>query len=632
MPTIDTMEERTNSSAAGVGDAELLRRFIDDRDAAAMTAIIQRHGPLVMGLCRGILRNEQDAADAFQTTFLVLLKNAASIGKPASLSSWLHGVACRVALRARSQAARRRERESAAMASNESSHADNPGDAETLRLIHEELSNLPEVMRLPLILCCVEGASREDAARQLGWTLGSLKGRLERAREMLHRRLTRRGVVLSMAALTGVLAGQGAVKVPAALAASTVNSLVLVAAGKSILGGVVSANAAALTTGVLLSMKVAKVKIAAVVAVAVLLTAGTSVVVVQTVKGMIAARQQPAPLELATAEGVMILGAPAAGGSGNLAGGTFSDNEIRLTEPEAASRENLKKLGLAMHNYHDSHNSFPGAAIKGADGKPLLSWRVALLPFVEQADLYSQFKLDEPWDSPHNLALVERMPAVFDSPGVANKAPNETLFQVFTGPETVFPESGGLDIREIRDGTSQTLLIAEAGVAVPWTKPADLPYASNQPLPRLGGIGPDGLVVGGITPDGFLAVRADGSAAKFSHVKRILPEETLRAMITASGGEPIPVEPVLGASPTDALQTKVECQFEQTPLKDIAEFVSKVHQVPLKLDAGVDGTTPVTVAYSGSLKGLLGEVLPSLGLEYVSDATGIVIRKKQGET
>jgi hypothetical protein len=188
-----------------------------------------------------------------------------------------------------------------------------------------------------------------------------------------------------------------------------------------------------------------------------------------------------------------------------------------------------------MHKYHDSHGSFPAAAIKGANGNLLLSWRVALLPFLGQAELYSEFKLDEPWDSAHNLAITERMPAVFDSPGVANKAPNETLYQVFTGPDTLFPDSGGVRLQDIRDGASHTLLIVEGGTAVPWTKPVDLPYVADQPLPQLGGIGPDGRVVGGISPGGFLAVYVDGSTSTITHQKDT--EAALRARITPAASD-----------------------------------------------------------------------------------------------
>ena len=155
----------------GRSDAELLRLFVEQHDQPAMTAIVGRHGPLVMGLCRNMLKNEQDAADAFQATFLVLLKKARSIGKPASLASWLHAVACRVALRARSQSMRRQKHEWSGtdmtpMAFAVEPAGEEPG-TETVGLIHQELCKLPERFRLPVILCYLEGESREAAAKRL---------------------------------------------------------------------------------------------------------------------------------------------------------------------------------------------------------------------------------------------------------------------------------------------------------------------------------------------------------------------------------------------------------------------------------------------------------------------------------
>lgn len=280
-------ERVTTADATSASDAELLRRFLTNRDPAAMTAIIERHGPLVMGLCRGILRNEQDAADAFQTTFLVLLKNAASIAKPASLPSWLHGVACRVAVRSRSQSRKRRQHESSGVTMS----TENPipselvADAETLQLIHQELRRLPEQLRLPLILCGLQGRSREQAAEQLGWSLRSVKDRLERARALLFTRLCRRGVALSAAAVTALLAKQGTAAVPAALASSTVNAMVLVGTGKSAVVGVVSANVASLTKGVVFSMKLAQIKSGALVLAALLFLGFSSLVLVGAVYG-----------------------------------------------------------------------------------------------------------------------------------------------------------------------------------------------------------------------------------------------------------------------------------------------------------------------------------------------------------
>src|SRR5262245_9623204 len=125
-------------------------------------------------------------------------------------------------------------------------------------------------------------------------------------------------------------------------------------------------------------------------------------------------------------------------------------------------------LALAMHNYKADHTYFPPAAIY-EDGKPLLSWRVALLSVVDKG-LYQQFKLDEPWDSKHNMKLLEKMPAVYGTHGT------ETFYQVFTGPDTAFDGMKGLEDRDFTDGNETTVLIVEGGTAVPWTKPADLEW------------------------------------------------------------------------------------------------------------------------------------------------------------
>jgi hypothetical protein len=194
------------------------------------------------------------------------------------------------------------------------------------------------------------------------------------------------------------------------------------------------------------------------------------------------------------------------------------------------SSNNLKGLALAMHNYEKEFGHLPPAAITAKDGKPLLSWRVALLrqlPIGEN-DLYREFKLDEPWDSEHNKKLIARMPTWYEPPvKPAGWQPNTTFYQVFTGQQTLFPPRGtwSLPMVEASDGTANTLLIVEAFEAVPWTKPADLPYDPARPLPQLGGI----------FPGGFQAVMADGRTARF--LPKDIPPATLRALITPNGGE-----------------------------------------------------------------------------------------------
>jgi hypothetical protein len=174
---------------------------------------------------------------------------------------------------------------------------------------------------------------------------------------------------------------------------------------------------------------------------------------------------------------------------------------------------NLKQLSLAMHAYHDEHRTLPPHAVFDNEGKPLLSWRVLVLPYLDQQDLYQQFRLDEPWDSPHNHKLLARMPAVYLHPArPAGEEPFATHCQVFVGPGAAFEGERGLRLlHDFPDGSANTILIAEAARAVPWTKPEDLPYAPDRPLPRLGG-----LFRGGV----FYIAYADGSVQCF------LPEPT----------------------------------------------------------------------------------------------------------
>jgi hypothetical protein len=161
------------------------------------------------------------------------------------------------------------------------------------------------------------------------------------------------------------------------------------------------------------------------------------------------------------------------------------------------------------------------------EGKPLLSWRVAVLPYIEQGDLYKQFHLDEPWDSPHNITLLSKMPVIYRAPGSKAKKipPNHTICHVFVGKGAAFEGREGVRFpRDFPDGTSNTILVVEAGEPVPWTKPEDLVYDPNGPLPDLRSV----------FKDGFRVSLADGSTR---WVRKDMSETTLRAAITRNGGE-----------------------------------------------------------------------------------------------
>jgi RNA polymerase sigma factor (sigma-70 family) len=255
-------------------DGQLLERFLATHEDAAFAALLRRHGPMVLGVCRRVLNSLHDAEDAFQATFLVLVCKGSSVTARESVGSWLYGVAFRTAKKARASASRRRAKEKQ-MARPEALHETDDRWGELRPLIDEELDRLPDKYRGPVVLCDVQGLTRKEAARRLGCPEGTVSGRLSRARALLAQRLARRGVALSAGAVALAL-GQNAASayVPGALFGSTVRAAALVAAGNTV-AGAVSAPVAALTEGVLRTMTLSKVKLTLTVVLAVgLLFAG----------------------------------------------------------------------------------------------------------------------------------------------------------------------------------------------------------------------------------------------------------------------------------------------------------------------------------------------------------------------
>jgi hypothetical protein len=210
---------------------------------------------------------------------------------------------------------------------------------------------------------------------------------------------------------------------------------------------------------------------------------------------------------------------------------------VRLAGGRFAVEERISAMSVAMINRCDEQNGrMVPYAICGKDGEPLLSWRVAILPSIGHADLYHQFNLDEPWDGPNNSRLIPLMPEIYAHPlDRAGAARGLTYYRVFTGPNTPFLDPkppfppGASPLRypaSFRDGTSNTILIVEAGDAVPWTKPYELPYDRTKPLPKLGGHFRNGL---------FVVALADGTARA---VGAQVSEDTLRALIDPDDGRP----------------------------------------------------------------------------------------------
>lgn len=599
------LRELAAAEPATATDRELLHRFVRHHDEAAFAALVQRHGPMVLSVCRRVLRHAHDAEDACQAAFLILARKAGSIRKGDSVGSWLHGVAFRAAANLKRQVARRHAHERPAV---DVAQAD-AGEAswrEVRAVLDEELRRLPARYQAPLVLCYLEGKTRDEAAQELGWSHGTLRGRLERARELLRTRLARRGLALSTSLLATQLASDASAALPVTQWMGIVQAGVRLAARDVPAAEVVSTRVLTLMREVMRAMWIAQSRTSAAILVAVsLLGIGAGLVASGALTARPVAADEPSPEPKAS---------PAAGRSDpkeaaprQAAGVAQPGDAPELARQKAQSRLNLKYLTLAMHNYHDAYGHLPAPAIYGGGelpgggegpgggpvgpvggaapggprvpgmgasapapsglrgrsgaasgvaptvgrpgvppgagpgiggppaaaklGKALLSWRVAILPFLGEGELYQQFKLDEPWDSPHNKKLLTKIPKVYADPTGKARDKSATYYQVFVGPHAAFEKHEFMRFpASFPDGLSNTLLIVEAANPVPWTKPEDLHFAPDEPIPELGGPFP-GL---------FHSAFADGAVCAIS--KKIDPG-TLRNAIMRDDGQVVNVEP-----------------------------------------------------------------------------------------
>jgi RNA polymerase sigma factor (sigma-70 family) len=239
------------------GDGQLLERFLARRDSAAFETLLRRHGPMVLGVCQRVLRNIHDAEDAFQATFLVLVRKAASVRPREHVGNWLYGVAYRTAMKAKAMAAKRSARER--MNPRPELIVD-ASSAEWLAMLDQELSQLPDKYRVPVVLCDLEGKAQKEAAQLLGWPEGTLCTRLRRARALLGQRLARRGLAL-LGGVAALLAPNAvSAIVPPPLATATMQAATYFAAGQSAVACPATAKVVALTEGVLQTMFLSKMK------------------------------------------------------------------------------------------------------------------------------------------------------------------------------------------------------------------------------------------------------------------------------------------------------------------------------------------------------------------------------------
>jgi RNA polymerase sigma factor (sigma-70 family) len=249
----------SNAAVHRGSDRQLLERFVADREEKAFSALLSRYGSMVLHVCRRVLPEPHDAEDAFQATFLLLVKKAGSIRKRESVASWLHGTAYRLAVHLRRQTSKRKKREQEHEAPREA--AREPGYEAAWRelqaVVDEELAQLPDRFRAPLLLCYFQGQTQEEAARQLGWPLGTVRSRVARAREALRVRLKKRGLAVPAVVFGAAIATRSLAAVPGSLMKSTLAAGLAVARGKA-LAGLVSAQVAALIQGVQWTMSATK--------------------------------------------------------------------------------------------------------------------------------------------------------------------------------------------------------------------------------------------------------------------------------------------------------------------------------------------------------------------------------------
>jgi RNA polymerase sigma factor (sigma-70 family) len=530
------------SRVAAASDGELLNWFVAERDSAAFAELVRRHGGMVLGVARRELGDTPDADDVCQATFLVLARKAAAVRRKDAIGAWLYGVARRVARKIGAAKARRRGREAPL--------TEIPGPDTTavvswrdgLRVLDEELGRLPDSYRAPLVLCYLEGRTQDEAARQLGWSLGAFRGRLERGRARLRDRLTRRGVGLAVLAAAAV-ARPGPVS--AAVQSTIINTAAAVAAGETF---TVPVAVAALADGAIRTMTVTKLQwVVGVVAVSGLVTVG----------GLWATGQGPA-----------VGGQPPAGTPAQPAvvGQAKSDALVERragASQRQKSMNNLKQIILAVINYEDGFGYLP-ADIRDKDGKPLLSWRVAILPFIEQDAVYRQFKLSEPWDSEHNLKLLDQIPKMYRA-GFEAKDATYTYYQAFAGPDTPMHPPAGQRIRtgRIRNGASNTFGLVEAGPPVPWTKPVDIPFDAKKPVKL---VGPFSNV--------WFAAALDGSVYD---LRRDIEQDALRNHIVMSNRAKTP--PLDTLRPLPVADTAEERAQSQRLTERNRQLIDQIHRL-----------------------------------------------------
>jgi len=501
-----------HTAGSGAADAELLARFAASRDESAFELLVWRHAAFVQRVCKSVLRDHHAAEDAAQATFLVLARKAHTFSGRGSVVGWLYKIARRIALRAAKDCSRRATA-TANLDRLPGAHLESPHDLDEIAALCTEVDRLPERYRVPVLLCFFEGLTHTEAARRTGWPVGTIAGQLARAKALLSRRLAKKGV--GVAAMMLGLPAAGFVSNTAQAATAFAVNRIVPGVEPSVLH--LAEGAMKTMTGFAWKLTAAVVAVVCVMSVV--------------VAGVGDFSAPPAAVSLDPPTVPIAAPVPEKKPDGE---------RIADARQRARSESNLKQILLALHSYNDANRHLPGN-ITDKDGKPLLSWRVAILPYIEEEELYKKFKLDEPWDSEHNKKLLAKMPDLFRV-GFEPKGETKTYYQGFAGPGTLFEPGKELTLVSVTDGTSNTIAIVEAGSPVEWTKPADIPY---DPKIELKLKGPFSNVIMGATADAA------------THAFRPNPDpKNLRRLIEIADGEVVSFDELRAKLPLGAGDVK----------------------------------------------------------------------------
>ncbi len=371
---LESVVRRISASAeSAISDADLLKRFAANRDEAAFAALVRRHGPLVWAVCRGLLPVEHDAEDAFQATFLALVRAAQSVRAPSSVGAWLHGAAYRVALKARRTAGRRRPRERAVARTEAAAPIADCTWDQLRAALHEEVNRLPEELRTAFVMCELEGIGQREAADALGWKIGTLSGRLTKARKRLLERLDRRGVSAGLAVTAAVAGGSATAGIPA----SWVAKVMTMARTSGDLNGIVSNSILELARGAT-EVTMMRTKLMAAAAILAVVVGGTAAALIPHAGAQEVPGKGAPPAPPATLPGVPAMGP---GGLPLLPSGELPATLSSPAAPDAPPQAVPAMPGAAPAIPHTAPSvpTYPGTP--GLAASPRVQWEYEFVPW-----------------------------------------------------------------------------------------------------------------------------------------------------------------------------------------------------------------------------------------------------------